>query len=85
MLISSIKDKEADLECPVCLEIADSPIYSCQESHVICSTCMPKLSSCPECRQSFKGKGLPRRHRYAEKSAVELKKLKEELRAMETL
>ena len=51
-------DKEKDLECPVrletessfcyqllfqiCLETAMVPIFSCQESHVICSQCRPK-------------------------------------------
>ena len=50
-------EKEKDLECPVgqqlievlvqtafqiCLETAMVPIFSCQESHVICSQCRPK-------------------------------------------
>ena len=84
LLKNSISDKEKDLECPVCLEIAEVPIYSCQESHLICNSCMPKLTSCPVCRQSFKGKGVSRRHRYAEKSAAELKELQEELENLGT-
>jgi len=79
LLKNSIKDKKKDLECPVCLEVAEVPIYSCQESHLICNSCMPKLTCCPVCRQSFKGKGVSKRHRYAEKSAAELKTLQEEL------
>ena len=50
-------EKEKDLECPVgrsifsftfkpffqiCLETAIVPIFSCSESHVICSQCRPK-------------------------------------------
>ena len=80
----SIEEKETDLECPVCLEVAEVPIYSCHESHVICNSCMPMLTSCPVCRQSLKGKGKPRRHRYAEKSADELKMLREELDIIKT-
>ena len=34
-LIKSIKEKEANLECPVCLVTAEAPIYMCPESHMI--------------------------------------------------
>ena len=84
LLKNSIKDKETDLECPVCFEVAEVPIYSCHESHVICNSCLPKLTSCPACRQSLQGKGKPKRHRYAEKSAEELKRLREELESIKT-
>ena len=61
----------------MCLETAEGDIYSCQEQHLICSTCRPKVTECPECRVAYK---FPlRRHRYAEKTAVELRKLREEL------
>ena len=69
-----ISEKEQELECPVCLEVACSPIFMCSEQHLICSTCRPKLSNCPECRVVYKGKN--RRHRYAEKTAEELERLK---------
>ena len=69
-----IIEKEKELECPVCLEVASSPIFMCSEQHLICSTCRPKLSNCPECRVVYKGKN--RRHRYAEKTAEELERLK---------
>ena len=69
-----ISEKEKELECPVCLDIACSPIFMCSEQHLICSTCRPKLSNCPECRVVYKGKN--RRHRYAEKTAEELERLK---------
>ena len=63
---NQIIEKEKELECPVCLEIACSPIFMCSgyEQHLICSTCRPKLSSCPECRVVYTGES--RRHRYAE-------------------
>merc|ERR1719440_2745298 len=69
-----INEKKKELECPVCLEVACSPIFMCSEQHLICSTCRPKLSNCPECRVVYTGKN--RRHRYAEKTAEELERLK---------
>merc|ERR1712179_309885 len=69
-----ISEKERELECPVCLEVACSPIFMCSEQHLICSTCRPKLSKCPECRVVYTGKN--RRHRYAEKTAEELVRLR---------
>merc|ERR1712179_263806 len=71
---NQIVEKEKELECPVCLEVACSPIFMCSEQHLICSTCRPKLSNCPECRVVYTGKN--RRHRYAEKTAEELERLK---------
>ena len=75
-LSSSIKEKEADLECPVCMETAEIPIYTCNQMHLICSKCRPKLDVCPVCRTEYQDM---RRHRYAEKTAQEIKKLKEML------
>merc|ERR1712117_895271 len=60
-MAKSIKEKEADLECPVCMETAEVPIFMCQEMHLICSTCRPKVKECPECRVAYQG--APRRHR----------------------
>ena len=39
-----IEAKESDLECPVCFEVSTTPIYSCNEQHIICSDCRPKVS-----------------------------------------
>ena len=72
----SIREKEDDLACPVCLEIADCPIYCCHQQHLICGVCRPKVKECPECRDVYT---LEVRHRYAEKIALELKKLYTEL------
>jgi len=77
-LDNSIIDKEKDLECPVCLETASSPIYSCQENHLICSVCRPKVAECPECRMVYRDNEGMRRHRYAEKTATELERLIEQ-------
>ena len=38
-----IEAKEADLECPICFEVSSPPIYSCDEQHIICSDCRPKV------------------------------------------
>ena len=56
-----IEAKEKELECPVCFETASVPIFMCQELHLICSVCRPKVSECPECRLRYTGR--PRRHR----------------------
>eukprot|EP00092_Neocalanus_flemingeri_P000379 GFUD01000403.1.p1 GENE.GFUD01000403.1~~GFUD01000403.1.p1 ORF type:complete len:806 (+),score=225.30 GFUD01000403.1:35-2419(+) len=76
-LAQSIKEKEADLECPVCFETADIPIFMCSEMHLICCRCRPKIRECPECRLPYTG--AAKRHRFAEKTAGELGKLKKEL------
>ena len=72
-LINSVQEKEKELECPVCLDVAQVPIYMCQDFHLICNTCLPKLKKCPQC-----GKKMPtpaKRHRYAEKHLDEKKQL----------
>ena len=76
-LLKSIKEKEADLECPVCLETAEGEIYSCPEQHLLCSSCGPRVGECPECRAQYRDP--PRRHRYAERMAAELRNLRQEL------
>ena len=73
-----IEEKEANLECPVCLETASMPIYMCLQSHLICSDCRPSVTCCPVCRERYRDYGGNyRRHRYAEREVEELKKLKE--------
>ena len=52
-LTRSIKEKEFGLECPVCLETADIPIYSCTKQHLICSLCRPKVKECPICKERY--------------------------------
>ena len=76
-MAKSIEKKEAELECPVCFEVANAPIFMCQQQHLICSSCQPRVTSCPECREKYHGP--PRRHRYAERDAEELKKMKDDL------
>jgi len=71
-----IEAREQELECPVCLETASIPIFACNDMHLICSNCRPKVSTCPECRESYPSKA--KRHRYAEKAAEELAGLLEE-------
>ena len=75
--LNSIKEKESELECPVCLETAGGEIFSCVEQHLVCSQCRPRVVECPQCRQSYPP--TPLRHRYAEKSVGELERLREEL------
>ena len=81
-LIKAIKEKEDWLMCPVCLEVVEAPIYMCQQMHLICATCRPRVAACPECRKRYKGTQI---HRYAERDAVELKKMKEEFARVTSL
>ena len=76
-IAKSIEKKEAELECPVCFEIAEAPIFMCQQQHLICASCHPRVTTCPECREPYQQP--PRRHRYAERDAEELKKMKDDL------
>ena len=75
-----IAEKEAELECPVCLEVAAPPILMCSELHLICSDCRPKLKKCPVCRKSFRGRGVPKRHRFAEQMVQDVENMRKELR-----
>ena len=79
-LVQSIKEKEADLECPVCFETASVPIFMCSEMHLICNRCRPKIKECPECRLPYSGQ--PKRHRFAEKTAEELEELVQKMRKL---
>jgi len=72
---TQIYEKERELECPVCLEVAEAPILMCSEQHLICSGCRLKMKTCPECRTPYTG--TSRRHRYAEKTAEQLSRLRE--------
>ena len=39
------------LDCPVCLEKIESKhIFQCNNGHLICKNCIPKLERCPICR-----------------------------------
>ena len=38
-----IEEKEKELECPVCLETAAPPIFMCEEQHLVCESCRPKV------------------------------------------
>ena len=40
---NKIEAKQKELECPVCLEIASAPIFTCSDLHLICSHCYAGL------------------------------------------
>ena len=47
----SIEGLRNILECPVCLVPPTStPIYRCDNGHILCNTCRNKVKICPECR-----------------------------------
>ena len=41
-LLNFIKEKESELECPVCLVTAGGEIFSCVQQHLVCSNCKPR-------------------------------------------
>ena len=40
-----IESKETELECPVCMEVASAPLFCCDDQHLICAECRPKVRS----------------------------------------
>jgi len=52
-LTQQIVKYEKKLECPVCLESCQAPIFQCQESHIICRACRDKVKRCPQCLVRF--------------------------------
>ena len=50
--IQSSEELREDLECPVCFKIPrTTPIYQCDQGHIHCKTCHPRLETCPVCRR----------------------------------
>ena len=45
-------------ECPVCYEYLTPPlqIYSCENGHLVCQECKPKISKCILCRGTLVGR-----------------------------
>ena len=79
-----IKELEEDLECVVCLETGESPLYCCQDQHLVCSTCRPRVRGrCPSCRVKYLGGDLLS-HRAAERNAERLRRLRTELTQLKT-
>ena len=69
---------EERLRCPVCLETAGRPIYTCDEDHLVCGDCTPKMTECPMCREEFT-LATSKRFRGAERQAERLVALKKQL------
>jgi len=76
LLNSQIGRLETNLECPICLETAATPIYQCAEGHLVCASCEVRVGQCAVCRQTSQGKSI--RNRYAEKDSEELIRLRGE-------
>eukprot|EP00090_Calanus_glacialis_P046171 TRINITY_DN8925_c0_g1_i1.p1 TRINITY_DN8925_c0_g1~~TRINITY_DN8925_c0_g1_i1.p1 ORF type:complete len:517 (-),score=153.83 TRINITY_DN8925_c0_g1_i1:14-1417(-) len=68
-----IEELVETLECPVCLDTADTPpIYQCPEGHLVCEDCNAKMVECPQCGHSL----MNARNRTAEALAVKLTQLR---------
>ena len=47
----SIEGLKNIIECPVCLTPPTStPVYRCDNGHILCNMCRDKVKICPECR-----------------------------------
>lgn len=79
-LQEAIVDRESNLECPVCYQVASPPIYKCYGEHLICSSCLPRVKNCPTCRSGFSKSD--KKFRLAEGNWRELQKLKSKLEEM---
>jgi len=69
LLDDQIATRRKELECPVCLEEAAPPIYSCVAQHLVCGNCRLRLRQCAICRVPYQDQ---LRHRYAEKDHQQL-------------
>jgi hypothetical protein len=48
----SVKELAEALECPICcLTPQSTPIYQCENGHMICKVCHDRLTICPSCCQ----------------------------------
>ena len=58
--ISEMKAQHPILECPICLEDMAPPtqIFQCQNGHLVCGTCQPRLSTCSCCKREFMGRAI---------------------------
>jgi len=92
-LRSEISNMEQELECPVCLEVSEVPIYTCPAQHHICGNCWNDVMGsrnrrrwrhpCPTCRADIQNP--PPRHRLMEKMAEQLKQSRSKLDKMMNL
>ena len=50
--LSQTFELQKELECPVCLSLPrEAPIYQCENGHMVCKNCLPKLKECPVCKR----------------------------------
>ena len=79
-LKNSIATKERELECPICLEVASTPIFCCSNSHLICGGCCKEtLKICPVCNVEMGPCLGNRRYRDAEEKVEEVRRFKIQL------
>lgn len=51
--IDNMEDLLQELECPVCCQYMNPPIYLCATGHSICGVCKPAVKACPLCLDSI--------------------------------
>ena len=49
-LTEKLQNLRRTIECPVCLSLPEStPIYQCENGHIICKSCRQSIETCPQC------------------------------------
>jgi len=67
-------DLKEYFECPICYNIPRRPpIFQCDSGHMICATCKPRVTICPQCRGQYRGQRLYFAERLLEKIPVPCK------------
>ena len=62
------------LECQVCWEVPSGPpIYQCENGHILCKSCYPKLGTCPSCNIGLRSMRCLVAEKILEKVAVPCK------------
>ena len=53
-ILENLLSLKETLECPVCLMLPkQTPIYQCDNGHIVCKTCHARLDTCPQCRKAL--------------------------------
>jgi len=53
--IGPVEEIKKLLECPICQGVPIPPIWNCENGHIACSQCRPRISECGLCRADFDG------------------------------
>ena len=78
---SNPQESFSDLECVICQSVPEPEngnlhIFSCQQHHLLCHSCLRRIEECPICKQDFKAISSQRNF-LAERIALQMKQSNE--------